>query len=842
MPLRVSSGGPPSSRGKPRYKYKPYYRKRNVNNPSQQTQHQQTSSSNPDSRAKREKASLRSFSGPPKRRSMEDELEPLGYLKRPRPSIGIFGAEREHPNISFVRRLEQEMASAVFLLAHTFGLSLISSYLSQPKGNVPTWLSNTFDRLPPKHPLRAQASVSTDRTSTPTAHNDNPFAFRPPSPPQALVPSNVIRPPQVIAPVPRAHASQRRMMNLASISSRAPITFAAPLYEEAYQDLTIPLNDFSQQITPPYLADRPYLPSPDLSAAYFTPPRSAPSPLFLSDISPPRRRLESPTSGFNFLSSDDVTLPTPTRPLSQDGFQNALQTSCPFVASVYESSGPSLRGLPLDTLVGEYDSSPRPYQHRSFKPVPVLGPTWTTPPRIDTHTRVYTPPASEDIYKTRLLAYATASVDRSSSSGDEFLARRRWGGPRTARDHHGLSETGTPTHHGMSTTELLPRLLNKARAEETEEELAALYSPLPDTSSLDLFVPTTYDRTLVQQHPLHTIPEVPSSVENGVHGAVRRDTFDTNRAGRPTGEFGSTDGSFVSTNPGQLDSGNAKSFVSTNAGPFDRIDTRAFGHPIAASQLNQPDEEDLEFANDWDPEDEDEDGVLVSEYQVIQAEEDELSGLDEEARRELELDPTAAQEFGLDDAARYELELDEPAGDESIMEAATFRNTLDEEDASETGLDEGAALELALGEQTANEPPSDEETESSQSLPIPGESQKPRIDTPRPSQQLPPRNPNTRPFPISIGHYVPLQETVKVKQEKLKGEMKAKEEEKKGEGTTTTVTMTKLSPKFASKPVRRARPCPFAAIAKRREEQRSAAGGSVEKKKVLEDDIESWPG
>lgn len=99
----------------------------------------------------------------------------------------------------------------------------------------------------------------------------------------------------------------------------------------------------------------------------------------------------------------------------------------------------------------------------------------------------------------------------------------------------------------------------------------------------------------------------------------------------------------------------------------------------------------------------------MSGYQAVQAEEDEPAGLTEEAQRDLELNPRAAQEFELDYAARYERELNELTGDESIMEATAPRNALGAEDINEAMFDETAAFEIAHDEQVAYEPPSHEE-------------------------------------------------------------------------------------------------------------------------------------
>ncbi|KAG9084608.1 hypothetical protein FRC06_003978 [Ceratobasidium sp. 370] len=213
----------------------------------------------------------------------------------------------------------------------------------------------------------------------------------------------------------------------------------------------MPLNDFAEPPSPPYLPDNMQLPSPDWSPTLDPLPNRYPtcsqkisSPLFISDIRPASPRLLSPISSTLPFSSDDTTIPAPSRNSiyspERDEIQGALSTRHSFVASVYATS-PTLGGLPLNTLVGSYSSS------RAQTSSPLLGPTWSNSPRFSTHTLPARPrPDSADVYKARLLAYATAAAEQlSSTSGDEALAYRRWGGvgPNTGT-------TGGVTHEAAS--------------------------------------------------------------------------------------------------------------------------------------------------------------------------------------------------------------------------------------------------------------------------------------------------------------------------------------------------------------------------------------------------------
>ncbi|KAG8764168.1 hypothetical protein FRC11_003024 [Ceratobasidium sp. 423] len=154
-------------------------------------------------------------------------------------------------------------------------------------------------------------------------------------------------------------------------------------------------------------------------------PQLMPSPLFLSGGYPPSPL--SITPGFNTISSDDITIPTPTHDNillpETDEIQDALRANHSFVTSMYASSpSGSFRGFPLDALVGSRDSSPHGLVSTSrfiSTPDAVHHQIWT--PRKGVLSQAYVQPraASPDIYKSKLLAYATAVADHMSNSGDE---------------------------------------------------------------------------------------------------------------------------------------------------------------------------------------------------------------------------------------------------------------------------------------------------------------------------------------------------------------------------------------------------------------------------------------
>ncbi|KAG8716973.1 hypothetical protein FRC08_008433 [Ceratobasidium sp. 394] len=457
MPRRATSGAGPSSHEKPKPKYKPYNRKSNYPNTNPKFRRQNASSSNPETPTKRYQPPTRASSERSKYRSSQAEPRPPPppRLKRQKSFLqsGIFGEQREGASISLVRRLDRNVS----------------------KGKVPDWLSNACDDLPPRHPLRTNATSPGPDPAHAEDNDDNPFAFQPPSPPQTHSVDEVraTMPPQPRPYAPRPRIPIRRM----KLSSMAPQTlpvFTELVYQEDYYDTSMPLNDFIE-VASPHPFDNNQLLSPDLSPA-FDPfptnqhpisPRTISSPLFVSDIrsTSPRLPQLSPVPPTFPFSSDDTTIPTPPHNSiyspEQDEIQGALTTQHPFVTSVYATS-PTLGGLPLKALVGSYSSS------RAQTSSPLLGPTWSNSPRFSAHTLpIQLRPDSADVYKARLLAYATAAADQlSSTSGDEVLAYRRWGGMEAVVDdpHDGATEVAT---YGTAPDDLVGELSQDLFTQDT---------------------------------------------------------------------------------------------------------------------------------------------------------------------------------------------------------------------------------------------------------------------------------------------------------------------------------------------------------------------------------------
>ncbi|CAE6510554.1 unnamed protein product [Rhizoctonia solani] len=273
--------------------------------------------------------------------------------------------------------------------------------------------------------------------------DDNPFAYQPPSPSRAPSITDVqdlaIRYPAQTEPT-RFHSITSHRMGLSSIPF-APPTFVEPTYEDHYQDMTMPLNDFDYDYgpeVPTYLTERelddrdsgPVLSTP-ITAPQFASPQQISSPLFSSDGYPPS--LIATTSGFNNMSSDDIALPTSTHfnilSPETDDIQDALRANHPFVTSMYASSSAgSFRGLPLDAMAGSRESSPHGLVSTSrgiSTPEGVHHQVWTPRKEVLPQGYVQPRPASSDIYKSKLLAYATAVADHMSSSGDEGLVRQQ---------------------------------------------------------------------------------------------------------------------------------------------------------------------------------------------------------------------------------------------------------------------------------------------------------------------------------------------------------------------------------------------------------------------------------
>ncbi|KAG8705390.1 hypothetical protein FRC09_002987, partial [Ceratobasidium sp. 395] len=244
-------------------------------------------------------------------------------------------------------------------------------------------------------------------------------------------------------------------MKLSSMTPHAFPMFTEPTYQENYHDVAVPLNDFDMVPSPPYLADNAELSSPDLDPSFHPPPHmqySAPSPmtsspLFISDVhvtSPHLPELSPAQSTFLF-SSDDATVPTPPHAGShfseQDEIHNVLRNQHSFITSVYAIS-PTLGSLPLEALARNSGVS-----SCAQTSSPLLGPTWSNSPGIGAHTSSVQPRSgSADVYKARLLAYATAAADQLSSiGGDEVSVYQNWEGEQFAADntHEHLDNSGT---------------------------------------------------------------------------------------------------------------------------------------------------------------------------------------------------------------------------------------------------------------------------------------------------------------------------------------------------------------------------------------------------------------
>ncbi|KAG9073977.1 hypothetical protein FS749_014517 [Ceratobasidium sp. UAMH 11750] len=307
-------------------------------------------------------------------------------------------------------------------------------------------------------------------------------------------------------------------MKLSSMAPQTLPVFTEPVYQEDYYDTSMPLNDFIEVTSPAHPFDNNQLLSPDLSPA-FDPlpinqhpisPRTISSPLFVSDIrsiSPRLPQLSPVPSAFPF-SSDDTTIPTPPHNSfyspERDEIQGALTTQHPFIASVYATS-PTLGGLPLKALVGSYSSS------RAQTPSPLLGPAWSNSPRFSAHTLpVQTRPDSADVYKARLLAYATAAADQlSSTSGDEVLAYRRWGGMEAVADdpHDRAAEAAT---YGTAPDDSVGELSQDLFTEDTTGELAQGARPQPPPH---VDIPPVYQSPGVS-HLLEPIAETLSEADD----------------------------------------------------------------------------------------------------------------------------------------------------------------------------------------------------------------------------------------------------------------------------------------------------------------------------------------
>ncbi|KAG9124595.1 hypothetical protein FRC07_011014 [Ceratobasidium sp. 392] len=324
--------------------------------------------------------------------------------------------------------------------------------------------------------------------------------------------------PHIHAPGPRI---PMRRMKLSSMAPHAPPIFTEPTYQEDYHDVTMPLNDFVEAPSPPYFAGNPQLPSPNLSPVfnpgppvhYSTPSPMTSSPLFISDVRPISQQLPqlSPMPSTFLFSSDDTTVPTPPHNSAHffepNGIDDALHNQHMFVSSVYATS-PPIGGLPVNLLVGDYGAS-----SQAQTSSPLLGPNWSTwnnSPKLDAHTSLIRPrPDSADVYKSRLLAYATAAADQlSSSGGDEILAHRKWGrmGPSTS-DTPGRPDS-VEVYNGTALGSLHEELLDPPPAEDTGEEISQ-ETPQPQDTNFP-----SMNTLLDEPHTLTPIAEASSEVND----------------------------------------------------------------------------------------------------------------------------------------------------------------------------------------------------------------------------------------------------------------------------------------------------------------------------------------
>ncbi|QRW08499.1 hypothetical protein RhiLY_07498 [Ceratobasidium sp. AG-Ba] len=377
-------------------------------------------SSNLDAHIKRAQLPVRASSHRNKYRSSQKELPlpPLarsnGRNREPVIPAGLFGDERGTVKLDLVRRLDKNLYKAA----------------------VPGWLSNTYNDLPSNNPLRLNGRYSSPNTNQVPVDDDDgsPFAFQPPTPSSAPV---VVHPP--LSPAyPQLHAPRPRLpmrhMNMAAMSAHIPPLFVEPVYQEEYRDMSIPLNDHADTHDPAYYAGNLDQSSPDLRLAlepaqYPISPQPISSSLFISHIhhqSPGVPQL-SPIPSTLLFSSDDTIIPTPphntTKIVERDGVQDMLRNRHSFVSPVYPPS-PILGDLALNAPKGNYMGSSR-FQTSS----PILSSIWNNSPKLKIPTSSFQPYSdSSDIYKARLLAYATTAADQLSSSGrDELIAYRRWG-------------------------------------------------------------------------------------------------------------------------------------------------------------------------------------------------------------------------------------------------------------------------------------------------------------------------------------------------------------------------------------------------------------------------------
>ncbi|KAJ1304825.1 hypothetical protein OPQ81_005960 [Rhizoctonia solani] len=260
---------------------------------------------------------------------------------------------------------------------------------------------------------------------------DNPFAYQPPS---------TLRGPSTTQNLPLPYFTQRGPTNIHSTPSHCrglssipftPPTSLEPTYEDYYQDMTVPLNDFNNNEYEPedpiYLTDgisenrdsELILSSPRV-ASQFTSFQQILAPVFLRGGCPSSTIAVSPKP--NTTSSEEITLPIPTQ---NDVWspEDAWRANHASFTSIYASSpSGSLRGFPLNDLVRSRESSPHrlALTSRNIPTPDAIHSTILTPRKeLLPQARVQARLSSSDIYKSRLLAYATTVADHMSGSGDE---------------------------------------------------------------------------------------------------------------------------------------------------------------------------------------------------------------------------------------------------------------------------------------------------------------------------------------------------------------------------------------------------------------------------------------
>ncbi|EUC60358.1 hypothetical protein RSOL_337920 [Rhizoctonia solani AG-3 Rhs1AP] len=470
--------GASGSRGKARSRLKHYHRKTNSNVSNRYARQQDTSSSHSEIKYNHRRPPVRSFSKG--KNATQANLPPPPRYNQRKPWVGIFGAEREHGNITILRRQDAE----------------------KPKGNVPSWLADTFGSLPNKHPLRETVNDSTSMESLNLASDDddNPFAYQPPSPSRTSTNTRHFALPYFTPTKPtRVNSAPSHHMGLSSIPF-APPTFIEPTYEDHYQDMTIPLNDYDydyESETPAYWADlasgdrdwEPTLPTSRATPQFESPQRMS-SPIFLSGGYPLSPIATTPT--FETISSDDLTLPTPTHSNilapETDEIQDALRANHPFVTSMYASSpAGSFRGLPLDALVGDRESSPHSLvsiSHNIPMPDAIHSQIWISGKGVLPQAHIPPRPVSSDVYKSRLLAYATTVADHMSSSGDEDLihqqTNKRADLPEAERAASSLVTRETPSF-GLLGKRVLSTLSESLASPEHRNDLSVTPGPYTGT-------------------------------------------------------------------------------------------------------------------------------------------------------------------------------------------------------------------------------------------------------------------------------------------------------------------------------------------------------------------------